>query len=430
MAPHVQPTGTRPHHTPGVDRPKPIAGLPFRLGDYEVLEEIGRGGMGVVYRAIQVSLNRSVAVKILPFAALLDGRQLDRFRNEARAAAMLKHPHIVSVLSVGYEHGLHFYAMELVEGCSLAEVIRATSRSEIDRTSLSETAPFAALSTARSFDRQAFFRRVAQLGVQAAGALQVAHEAGIIHRDIKPSNLLLDRDGRLLIADFGLARVQSDKSLTMTGDIVGTLRYMCPEQLQESHVVDQRTDIYSLGVTLRELMTGQTTFASPVRANVITSIIHGDVPKLRNVVKDVPRDLETVIETAISPNPAGRYASAKALEQDLIRFLEGRPVLARRPGSIELLSRWCKRHPSTAVLGALVLVITLAAAIGGPYLAWKQKQLADEQAAISTRQRHEAYDAEMARAHQHVRDGEIESAAYLLSRWIPQKLTDVDHRNF
>ena len=192
------------------------------LGDFRLLEEIGRGGMGVVYRAEQISLDRKVAVKVLPFAALLDPRQLERFRNEARAAAMLKHPGIVGVHSVGVERGVHFYAMELIEGQSLADVI-ATRRPATDpagqaTSASSDTTRMAMLSTLSQGEGWNFYRGVAELGAQIAEALAFAHQRGVIHRDIKPSNLLLDSTGRALIADFGLARIQTADDITMTGD--------------------------------------------------------------------------------------------------------------------------------------------------------------------------------------------------------------------
>ena len=310
-------------------------GLPFRLGDFEVEEEIGRGGMGVVYRAVQVSLDRQVAIKILPFAALLDGRQLERFRNEARAAAMLKHPNIVSVLSVGYERGLHYYAMELVEGSSLAEILRTLADDEQSTSATGETKPIAELSTRFARDRAGFFRSVARLGIQAGDALQTAHEAGIIHRDIKPSNLLLDRDGRPLIADFGLARMQSDQGVTMTGDVLGTLRYMSPEQLQSSQSADQRSDVYSLGLTMYELVAGRPAFEATEKAQLITKIIDGDMPPLHRQLSTTPRDLETIIAKSVSLNADARYQSASELTDDLQRYVDGKPVLARRVGAVE-----------------------------------------------------------------------------------------------
>jgi hypothetical protein len=226
------------------------------LGDFRIIREIGHGGMGVVYEATQLSLNRRVALKVLPFAAILDDRQLARFKNEAQAAASLDHPHIVNVVFVGHERGVHFYAMRYVEGHSLAEVVahavsesrqahsdgtiagdhpHSNLKSEISNSRdanrpSSDTRPIAAITTQFTSDRRAYYQSVARLGIQAAEALEYAHQMGIVHRDIKPSNLLLDRDEHLWVTDFGLAMTESGQHLTMSGDILGTLRYMSPEQ--------------------------------------------------------------------------------------------------------------------------------------------------------------------------------------------------------
>jgi serine/threonine protein kinase len=262
----------------------PLAGM---LGDFRLLHEIGRGGMGVVYEAEQISLRRRVALKVLPFATMVQQKALERFRNEVRAAATLTHNHIVPIYSVGEERGIHYYAMQLIRGPSLAEVIaelvkaskggtpgessfsqillgNTPQRSErsIDQTgTIDAIAPVAAeteklnaiqAGTVRAtiYDR-AMYGGAARLAREAADALQHAHEQGIIHRDIKPGNLLLNSEGRLYITDFGLARIEADAGMTMSGDLIGTLRYMAPEQaLAKRAIVDHRADIYSLGATL------------------------------------------------------------------------------------------------------------------------------------------------------------------------------------
>jgi serine/threonine protein kinase len=273
--------------------PAPLHGA---LGDFRLIREIGRGGMGIVYEAEQISLNRNVALKVLPFAATMDPRHLQRFRNEAQAAACLHHPNIVPVYGVGCDRGVHYYAMQLIEGQTLAEVIqnltpRPPSRSgkgeeELPRPETGllpsppasggegmgvrgvkpSTTPNALLSTKRD---RTHFRTIATLIASAADALEYAHSMGVVHRDIKPGNLMLDFSpsplvgegrgggyaGHLWITDFGLAKSLSrdvhDAALTLTGDLIGTLRYMSPEQaLAEHGLVDHRTDIYSLGATL------------------------------------------------------------------------------------------------------------------------------------------------------------------------------------
>ncbi|HKB42092.1 MAG TPA: serine/threonine-protein kinase, partial [Gemmataceae bacterium] len=209
------------------------------LGDYRLVREVGRGGMGVVYEAVQISLGRRVALKVLPFAAALDGKQLQRFKNEAQAAAQLHHTSIVPVYAVGSERGVHYYAMQLIEGQSLAALI-GELRAQAGRAAegppaasgAMDTPPAAALTTERSARGAAHFRSMAELGAQAAEALEHAHQLGVVHRDVKPANLLVDGRGNLWVTDFGLAQIQGDANLTMTGDLVGTTRYMSPEQAQ------------------------------------------------------------------------------------------------------------------------------------------------------------------------------------------------------
>ena len=245
------------------------------LGDFRLVREIGRGGMGIVYEAEQLSLGRRVALKVLPFASMLNSKQLQRFKNEAKAAATIQHPHIVPVYSIGCERGVHYYAMQYVEGRSLAEVIHdlrqqlpvdpsATSHGEYGNNHVfatedqgiharkisanTETDAIAALSTERSTNRDQFYRSVAQIGVQVAEALHYAHEMGVVHRDIKPSNLLIDAEGQMWVTDFGLAMTLTDPELTMTGDVLGTLRYMSPEQASgRNTVLDHRTEYLLAG---------------------------------------------------------------------------------------------------------------------------------------------------------------------------------------
>ena len=402
---------------------------PTDLGEFTLLREIGKGGMGVVYEAEQRTLRRRVAVKILPLAGLLDRRQLERFRNEARAAAMLKHPNIVSVLSVGHDQGVHYYAMELIDGCSLADVIRDMGskpshqqyrNEEPALAAFRETNAGAVLSTARVSNRRSFFRNVAQIGIQTAKALQAAHDASVVHRDIKPSNLLLDQDGQLLVADFGLARIQTDQGVTMTGDIVGTLRYMSPEQIENDRIVDHRTDIYSLGATLQELVSASPAFTSTNRALLLSDIVSGNANDIRIHAADIPRDLETIITKALATSVDARYQTCREMEADLQRFLDGKPILARRASSMEVFARWCIRNRSKAAFLGLTTLILLAAAIAGPVAAVNQAARARNQEAISVRQRHEAYDSDMARAHEHINHGEIDQGVELLRKYLPE----------
>jgi tetratricopeptide (TPR) repeat protein/tRNA A-37 threonylcarbamoyl transferase component Bud32 len=320
--------------------------------------------MGVVYEAEQISLGRRVAVKVLPFAAALDARHLQRFQNEAHAAAHLHHQHIVPVYGVGCERGVHYYAMQYVDGRTLAELI-AELRGE---GSAAEAAPQAttkvAQPTGRSTADPARFRTAATLGVQAAEALEHAHQLGVVHRDIKPGNLLVDRLGNLWITDFGLAQVRSDTRLTMTGDLVGTLRYMSPEQALGKRVpLDHRTDIYSLGATLYELLTREPAFDGQDREQLLAQIALEEPRRMRQIDRQIPAELETIVGKAMAKSPEDRYATAQELADDLRRFLEDRPIRARRPTLRQRARKWMHRHPgivTTAVTALAVAVVILA----------------------------------------------------------------------
>jgi eukaryotic-like serine/threonine-protein kinase len=339
-----------------------------RLGDFDIIREVGRGGMGVVYEAQQISLGRQVALKVLPFAATLDPRQLQRFKMEAQAAAILHHVHIVPIFSVGCERGVHYYAMQFINGQTLAEAIaafrhagepRVDERQPGDRRSApADSAPTvttAGLATQRSAGGPGYFCAVARMGVQAAQALEHAHQLGVIHRDIKPSNLLLDRAGDLWITDFGLARLRSHTEITMSGDAVGTLRYMSPEQaLAKRALVDHRTDIYSLGSTLYEALSLQPAYPGIDREEVLQRIAHGEPPLPRSINRSIPLELETIVLKAMAHEPERRYATAQELADDLTRFLEHRPIRAMRPGVKERLTKWAWRHKTILATAAVV----------------------------------------------------------------------------
>lgn len=368
------------HQFRSTAKDRPETDYARRLGDFEIGDEVGRGGMGVVYEARQISLDRKVALKVLPFAAVWDEKHIARFHNEARAAAQLHHPNIVPVFAVGEERGVHYYAMQFIAGQSLEEAIRelrrdaeanqpttdfkgSPSETRLAVTTKRIAKPGSTFSEQYSKDRAAYFRSVAQLGIQAAEALHHAHEYGVLHRDIKPSNLMVDHLGKLWITDFGLARVQNAPGITVTGDVVGTLRYMSPEQAAGEHtLVDTRTDIYSLGATLYELLSMQAAFPGQDRHQVLRTIGNDEPKSPRSLNPDVPVDLETIVLQAMSKSRESRYTTAQALADDLNRFLQGKPTLARRPTMADRTTKWLRRHRLVAAstMFVLLLITTLS----------------------------------------------------------------------
>lgn len=369
------------------------------LGDFRILREIGRGGMGVVYEAEQLSLGRRVALKVLPFAAMLSDVQRKRFQNEARAAATLDHPNIVNVYSVGVERSIHYYAMQLVEGHNLAQIVEefqadqlpcvgdGSTRNDVERGS--DTA--FALSTLRSHRPQEFFRAVARLGIQAAEALDHAHQQGIVHRDVKPANLLVDSAGKLWVADFGLARLEADAGMTMTGDLVGTLRYMSPEQaLAKRKVVDHRSDVYSLGATLYELLALRPMFEEANRVELLKHIASIEPPELRRLDAAIPAELETIIVKATAKDPSQRYVTAGALADDLLRYIDHRPIQARRATIGEKCVKWLSRHAYIVRWASAVLLLATIGSILSAVLIEKERGVALRQLAETNKHRERA----------------------------------------
>ena len=408
------------------DGPPPGIG---ELGDFRIVREVGRGGMGVVYEAEQISLRRRVALKVLPFAAAIDPRRLQRFKTEALAAAHVQHEKIVPVHAVGCERGVHYYAMQFIDGQSLAALIAGLRRlrdaqnrqlpsapreavagalTSTEELSIStpemqaaEAAALAAtaISHERSSDRCKYFDRVAGLGRQAALALEHAHQAGIVHRDIKPSNLLLDLRGQLWVTDFGLAQVTGDSGLTITGELLGTLRYASPEQLLARRgIVDHRSDIYSLGATLYELVTLRPPFEQSDRHALIRQITDDDPVPPGALDASVPRELETIVLKTLRKEPADRYTTAQELADDLQRFLDRRPILARRPTTAERLRTWSRRHPFFMRAAAAALFLLSAGSFLSTALIKREqaKTLAEQRNAESAylRERQRAEEAE------------------------------------
>jgi serine/threonine protein kinase len=384
---------SRPSGEPGTNAPGDA--MTGTLGDSRLLREVGRGGMGIVYEAEQVSLNRRVALKVLPFAATMDPRHLQRFHNEARAAASLHHEHIVPVYAVGQERGVHYYAMQFIDGPTLAQLIargRGAPADTVDRThaprepAAAPPAPAAQTTEARAADTAAEprspadYRAVAGLVAQAAEALEHAHGLGIVHRDVKPGNLMLDGEGKVWVTDFGLARLGTDGGLTGTGDVVGTLRYMSPEQATAKHgLVDHRTDVYGLGATLYELLAGRPAFEGDNPADVLPRVVADEPPPPRSLQRYVPAELETVTLKAMAKDPAERYQSAQELADDLRRWLEDRPIRARRPTLLQRAAEWARRHRAVVWAAGLVLLVAVAALSVSTAWAWHKQKQTDEQ---------------------------------------------------
>jgi serine/threonine protein kinase/Flp pilus assembly protein TadD len=354
------------------------------IGDFRLLREIGRGGMGIVYEALQISLQRRVALKILPFTAGHDEKQIHRFRNEALAAAHVEHAHIVPVYAVGEDNGVHFYAMQLIEGQSLMTLLADVRPAAAIRTAAT-TAPNHQRTTwgnqigntlfcapmrsstppmfTHSGDTNERIRKITRLGIQAAEALHAAHEIGIVHRDVKPSNLLVDAQGKLWVTDFGLARCREQGGLTQTGDVLGTMRYMSPEQaLGRGRLIDHRTDVYSLGITLYELVTGHHPAGDSSDAQLVLHRGEFHHKPMRHWNARIPRDFETVVMKAIAEFPYERYATAQEFSDDLQRFLDGKPILASPPSLVNRAGKWARRHRSFVYVAAAVVL--LASAVG------------------------------------------------------------------
>jgi WD40 repeat protein/serine/threonine protein kinase len=389
-----------------------------QVGDYRILREIGRGGMGVVYEAEQLSLGRRVALKVLLSRTAKDGRALERFRFEARSAARLHHTNIVPVFEVGQDGDVWFYAMQFIDSQGLDLVLDELRALRSGSPAVPGPKPDAArvassllsgrftvgmnvappsqerlvavvtgstsailpgqteLSSVES-DRHHYFRSVAQIGLQVAAGLAYAHQRGIVHRDIKPSNLLLDMAGVVWITDFGLAKSE-DSDLTNTGDVVGTLRYIAPERFRGQ--CDARSDVYSLGLTLYELLALRPAFESPDRIRLMEMVRQQELVPPRQIDRRVPRDLETIVLKAMNPDVAERYQGADALGDDLRRFLADEPIRARRASVRERLLRWARHNRGVALSLLAIFVLLLAGLAGAVYHAEEAEDAAHREA--------------------------------------------------
>jgi WD40 repeat protein/tRNA A-37 threonylcarbamoyl transferase component Bud32 len=323
-----------------------------RFGDYELLQEIARGGMGVVYKARQLTLNRIVALKMILAGQLASKLDVERFYSEARAAGELQHPNIVAIHEVGQHNGQHFFSMDYVNGPSLADKV-------VDGT----WPP----------------REAARLMRQIAKAVHYAHTRGIVHRDLKPRNVLLTAEGQPRITDFGLAkRLHGTSDLTVSGQIMGTPSFMSPEQAQgKVRGVGPRSDVYSLGAILYCLLTGRPPFSGRDVLSVLTQVITQDPTPPKQLNPELDKDLATITLKCLQKGPQGRYSSAKELADDLNRFLKNEPIRARPAGRSEKLWRWCRRKPLVAsLMAAIGMLVVLLLFTGSVVLALWPKVLA------------------------------------------------------
>ncbi len=315
------------------------------LGPFRIVRELGRGGMGVVYEAVQEPLGRRVALKVLPSELALRRSYRERFGREASAASKLHHTNIVPVFSSGEHDGTLYFAMQFIDGRTIADLLtdlRAGGKVPNDH-----------------------FTRAARLAMQAAEALACAHSHSVLHRDIKPANLLVDAEGTLWVADFGLAKASDTDELTGTGELVGTLRYLAPERFA-GHC-DTRSDIYALGATLYEMLALRPAFDETDRLRLVKQIANG-APSLQRVARAVPPDLETVVRKAMASDPAERYPTAQEMADDLRLFLADQPIKARRASSWERLRRWARHNPTLARMTMSIVVLLLVVAIGASVL--------------------------------------------------------------
>lgn len=422
-----------------------------QIGDFRIIREVGRGGMGIVYEAEQVSLGRHVALKVLPKELLGNSKQRSRFEREAKAAAKLHHTNIVPVFGVGEDEGQVYYVMQFIQGLALDEVLDELRRIKAEnpqsgplpmtgelrvsqrdvsaadvacslmtgtyhqtadanfadsqavtedldatyvpdrppafRTGVTGSGSTAAGRLSESFSlsdssvslpggdlagsrkRFTYWQSVAQIGVQVAEALEYAHDQGVLHRDIKPANLLLDLRGTVWVTDFGLAKLDDERGLTQTGDILGTLRYMAPETFKGEN--DVRSEIYSLGLTLYEMLAYRPAFDQTNRNQLVEQVMSAAVEPLGKVNPEVPSDLQTIVQKAIDSDPAHRYQTAQELADDLQRFIRDEPIQARRASALERLVRWSRHNKGLATSLAMVALLLLVINVAGPIYTWR-----------------------------------------------------------
>ncbi len=374
--------------------------FPQRFGGYDLLERVGQGGMGIVYRARQISLDRIVAVKVLPQGALAIKEQVLRFRTEAAAAGSLQHPNIVAIHEVGLWEDRHYLVMDFVEGQTLAELARGGPLRR---------------------------RRAARYVQQIAEAVHHAHEHGILHRDLKPSNVLIDAGDQPRITDFGLAkRLESGADLTLSGQVLGSPQYMAPEQADGRHrQAGRRTDVYALGATLYHLLTGRPPFIGETLADILPQVVNDQPLRPRQLNPAVPVDLETICLKCLEKEMPRRYPTALALAEELGRFLRGEPILARPVGMAGKAWRWCRRNPRMA---SAVGVAVLSLLFGLAGVSWQWRRAEAQRIRAETGEllaRRNAYAAEMTLAQQALAEGNLGRARELLDHYRPDAKSEI-----
>lgn len=331
--------------------------LPCRFAGYELIEEVARGGMGVVFRAKQLDLNRTVAIKMIINGCLADPEDIKRFQAEAESAANLDHPGIVPIYEVGDSEGRHFFSMAFVEGKSLAQVLAA---GPLD------------------------YKRAAALLAQIADAVDYAHDQGIIHRDLKPGNVLLDEYDRPRITDFGVAKQQlaDREDITIKGELLGTPNFMPPEQARgDTDQVTMASDVYSLGAILYTTLTGRPPFQSANQLDTLNQVIHDPVIAPRKLNSKIPFDLETITLKCLEKQPLRRYQTAKEVGNELRAFLVGKPIQARPPGLVRILDSWFRQHMLVASMSGVTSVLLVAGLVG---LAWRCRFEIERNATLQT----------------------------------------------
>jgi len=377
---------------------------PATIGDYRIVREVGRGGMGIVYEAEQISFPRRVALKVLPAGPALGPGRLARFQREARTAAQLHHTNIVPVYGASSAHGVHYYAMQFIDGQGLDEVLRALRAQANARLPLT-------LGRGLEASARGYWHEVARIGAQVADALDYAHQRKVVHRDVKPSNLLLDGAGTVWVTDFGLVKcLDDDGDLTHSGDVLGTARYMSPEQaLGRRNAIDGRSDLYSLGATLYELLTLRPVCTAADQPTILQQIAFEEPPAPRTLNAAVPRDLETIVLKAMAKDPRSRYPNAAALARDLRHYLAGEAIQARPPGALERLAKWARKRPAAAAL----LIVSVAAVLAFVVqISWSNAELR----LANARERERAVEAHEARQQERQRALEAEQRERIARR--------------